>query len=79
MNILKSLYHLPQYLFWQITLRLPGENTERYNKWQPTIKQSLSEYIEYESQFAPNPFKKGSRLIWGIILSIVALILTSTL
>lgn len=75
----KKIYHLPQYICWQVDLRLPGEERENYNKWQPTIKQSLSEYIEYELQFGPDPFLKISRLIWGLIISVCCLTLLLSL
>ncbi len=71
---MKYIIYAPVYLFLQIALRIPSDSTDRYNKWQPTLNQSLREFIIYELQYCPKPLKKGSFLIWSLIINIIILI-----
>lgn len=69
---MRMIYYFPVYILWQILLRLPG--SEEYNRCQPTVNQSLREYIEYELEFSRDPLNRGATLMWGLIWSLTIII-----
>lgn len=73
--MIKMIYYFPVYILWQILLRLPGENTKNYNKLQPTVKQSLREYIEYELEFSKDPLNRGAGLMWCLIWCLTIIVI----
>lgn len=73
-KLLQKIYLLPFYIQMQIWVRIPSETSKQWNKWQPTRKQSLSEFVDYELEFSPIPTKAIASRMWLLIILVPILV-----
>lgn len=78
-DLFTKLYYLPFYIEMQIFVRIPSESSDRWNKWQPTKRQSLSEFIDYELKYSPGPTNAITSRMWiiGILVIILSILVSS--